>query len=88
MADLNDILRFRCSRELKARFMRIAKEDRRDPSDLGRIMLEDYCTQQERELKLSPITPREVALFAPAEEQPATPPSPRIRQQKPTRRSN
>jgi hypothetical protein len=38
----DDVIRFRCDKELKARFEAVAKLERRDPADLARIIFEDY----------------------------------------------
>lgn len=45
-------MKFRCEEELVARFERIAALERRDKSDLARIVFEDYIAAQERALKL------------------------------------
>lgn len=45
-------IKFRCTDDLAARFERIAKLERRNPSDLARIVYEDYVRQQERALGL------------------------------------
>lgn len=46
-------IKFRCDSDLRARFERIATLERRDPSDLGRIIFEDYVTAQERAMNLN-----------------------------------
>jgi hypothetical protein len=54
------LIKFRCTRELAARFERLAKAKRRDPSDMGRVAMEDYIAAAEAEEKLPPITPKEI----------------------------
>jgi predicted transcriptional regulator len=46
-------IKFRCELELVARFERIASLERRDKSDLARIVFEDYVAAQERAMKLT-----------------------------------
>lgn len=46
-------IKFRCERGLLARFERIAALERRDKSDLARIVFEDYVALRERALKLT-----------------------------------
>lgn len=45
-------IKFRCESDLVARFERIATLERRNTSDLARIVFEDYVAAQERALKL------------------------------------
>lgn len=68
MAGYDSHLRFRCSREDKAKFIKIAKELRRKPSDLARIILEDYVAAKERALGLPPLTPQEIDQLVEADE--------------------
>lgn len=52
------ILRARCTRELKARIIRLTQHPAnrgRDEADLLRIALEDYCAAEERRLGLRPV---------------------------------
>lgn len=51
MAQLTHVLRFRLSRELKEKFHAIAAKLRRKPSDLARIVIEDYVEEQLPRLK-------------------------------------
>lgn len=56
----------RITRELQARYQRLARQPEhrgRDVADLMRMALEDWCDDQERILKLLPITPEEVEEF-------------------------
>ena len=46
----DDIIRFRCEGDLKERFEALAKLERRKPSDLARIIVEDYCAEKENAL--------------------------------------
>jgi len=46
-------IKFRCEMGLLARFERIAALERRDKSDLARIVFEDFVGLQERALKLT-----------------------------------
>ena len=43
----DDMIRFRCEGELRARFEAVAKLERREPADLARIVLEDYIAAKE-----------------------------------------
>lgn len=43
----DDIIRFRCDSSLRERFESIAKEKRREPADLARIIFEDYIAAEE-----------------------------------------
>lgn len=53
----------RLSSELKARYIRLARQPEhrgRDVADLMRIAIEDYCDEQEKILGMKPITKEEV----------------------------
>ncbi len=76
MADLDEVFRFRCSSRDKARFERIARKLRRDPSDLGRIVLEDYCDAQEKALGLAPMVVEPGAVVRVIVENPSDQPVP------------
>jgi hypothetical protein len=47
----DDIIRFRCEGELRARFEAVAKLERREPADLARLVLEDYIAAKEFAIK-------------------------------------
>lgn len=57
------LIKFRCFKELVARMMRLAERNRRDYADMLRIAMEDYAEDQEKSLKLGPITNSEVAFY-------------------------
>ncbi len=46
-------IRFRCDNEMRLRFERIAAMERRNASDLGRLIFEDYVATQEIKLGLT-----------------------------------
>jgi hypothetical protein len=56
----DDVIRFRCNADLKARFEAVAKLERRDPADLARIIFEDYIAAKTSQLNNSP-DPKPVA---------------------------
>jgi predicted transcriptional regulator len=45
-----NVFRFRCDDDFKERLAAVAKLERRDPSDLARLILEDYIADQEARL--------------------------------------
>lgn len=57
----DEYIRFRCDPDLKTRFERVAALMRRNSSDLGRIVFEDYVAEQERQLGLTGFTLKESA---------------------------
>lgn len=57
---LQDTIRFRTTKTIKARFRRLARVARKDPSDLGREIIEDFVIRREAELR-APGTIREPA---------------------------
>jgi hypothetical protein len=68
MAGYDSHLRFRCSREDKAKLIKIAQQLRRKPSDLARIIIEDYVTAQEKALGIPPLTPPEIEALVEADD--------------------
>lgn len=50
----DDIIRFRCEGELRARFEAVAKLERREPADLARLVLEDYINAKEAAIQDKP----------------------------------
>jgi len=48
---LQGTIRFRTTKTIKARFRRLARVARKDPSDLGRQIIEDFVTRREAELR-------------------------------------
>jgi hypothetical protein len=44
-------IKFRCQGDWRARFEALAKLERRDVSDLARLVFEDYITSQEKALE-------------------------------------
>ena len=48
---LQGTIRFRTTKAIKARFQRLARVARKDPSDLGREIIEDFVTRREAELR-------------------------------------
>lgn len=61
----DDIIRFRCETDLKSRFEAVAKLERRDPSDLARIVLEDYVAAKESAIQGKPVALAESPLVLP-----------------------
>ena len=51
---LDEVIRFRVEAELKARFEKVAERLRRDPSDLARLVLEDFVKAQPDTLRDEP----------------------------------
>lgn len=45
---LDDLIRIRCDHRLKAKLEKLAVADRRELSQMVRVILEDYVTAQER----------------------------------------
>lgn len=63
----DEVLRARVEGELKARFNRLLRQPEhrgRNEGDLLRIACEDYCTAEEKRLRIKPITPEEVEEMA------------------------
>lgn len=58
----DDEIKFRCEEDLRLRFERIAAMERRNPADLGRIVFEDYVSNQERKFGLVGNSIRETGL--------------------------
>lgn len=48
---LQGTIRFRTTKTIKARFQRLARVARKDPSDLGREIIEDFVARREAELR-------------------------------------
>lgn len=48
---LQDTIRFRTTKTIKARFRRLARVARKDPSDLGREIIKDFVMRREAELR-------------------------------------
>jgi hypothetical protein len=49
----DDIIRFRCDGDLRARFARVAALMRREEADLARIIFTDFVAQEETKLGLA-----------------------------------
>jgi hypothetical protein len=49
MAKLQETFRVRVKKTFKRRFERVAALERRRPSDLGRLVLENYIAQHKRQ---------------------------------------
>jgi hypothetical protein len=56
MAGLDDLIKFRAPSHLVKRLARIAEKLRREPADLYRLIMEDYCEAEEKKLNLPPPT--------------------------------
>lgn len=48
---LQGTIRFRTTKTIKVRFQRLARLARREPSDLGREIIEDFVARREAELR-------------------------------------
>jgi hypothetical protein len=57
LPDPTEPVTVRAKRSVKAKFLAIAEKERRKPSELGGLVLEDYVAAWE--LKNGPITPKE-----------------------------
>lgn len=61
-------IKCRATRTLKARLVRIAVHKDKQPAEVIREAASEKAMKEEKGLRLSPITPREVREFAPEKE--------------------
>jgi hypothetical protein len=70
MPSYDALIKFRCMKELVTRLHRLAEKNRRSPSDFYRFIMAEYADQQEKLLKLPPMTPAESDRYLLAAEEP------------------